>query len=287
MLVSILCVTGALVGNVHRTPAATMSAAASPLVLVEHALPIGPAHRYEAALQEAMADRGDVLRWYIARIDEASGNAIAECVLLQRDAKKGRGGQVSMLADGPALAMPMSPKGRSRQISMLANGPALAMPKSRSGQVSMLADGPALVVPQSPEDMVAQAAAAVESAAKAGYKRLVVKLVIPTDPVYDNPEDLDPWPGGLKQQYPIALPLVRQMLQRAVLGGVGADGVRDQVVDAEDACGLLMVQAAAAIDDAVCVLFPGCDQVLPWTRALVAHVVSAHSASVRVPAATS
>jgi hypothetical protein len=75
-------VIGALVGSAspHR-PTTT-----SPLVMVEHKLPLTAAHRYEAALHEAMADRGSVLRWYIARVDETTGSAIAECVLLQHNA---------------------------------------------------------------------------------------------------------------------------------------------------------------------------------------------------------
>ena len=40
--------------------------------------------------------------------------------------------------------------------------------------------------PRSPEDMVASAAEAVASAVRAGYKRLVVNLVIPTDPVTES-----------------------------------------------------------------------------------------------------
>ena len=55
--------------------------------------------------------------------------------------------------------------------------------------------------------------------------RQCVKVVVPDDtrtykvfgavPIQGTsaPEDLDPWPGGLAQQYPIALDLGKQMLQ--------------------------------------------------------------------------
>lgn len=39
----------------------------------------------------------------------------------------------------------------------------------------------------------------------------------------------------------------------------------DQVLDAEDACGLLMAEAAQANDDCALVLFCGCDQVMSFS----------------------
>ena len=52
------------------------------LSLIEHTMPLMPPHDYEPALAAAFADRGEVLRWYIARIDETAGSAIAEVVIL-------------------------------------------------------------------------------------------------------------------------------------------------------------------------------------------------------------
>ena len=46
-------------------------------------------------------------------------------------------------------------------------------------------------------------------------------------------QDLDPWPGGLQQQYPIALDLAKEMLMKAT--GATKEGCNDQVLDAEDA----------------------------------------------------
>jgi hypothetical protein len=91
---------------------------------------------------------------------------------------------------------------------------------------TMVADATARLprVPQSPEEMVKHAARAVARGAAAGALRQTVRIVVPDDQraykVFgaveiqgtSAPEDLDPWPGGLLQQYPIALDLGRRML---------------------------------------------------------------------------
>jgi len=119
--------------------------------------------------------------------------------------------------------------------------------------------------------MVQRAADSISRAVKAGVTRQLVRIVVPDDErtykVFgaveiqgtSAPEDLDPWPGGLKQQYPIALGLGRKMLQRVT--GCEAAAVSDQVLDAEDACGLILAQSATAAGDAACVLFAGTDQI--------------------------
>ena len=118
--------------------------------------------------------------------------------------------------------------------------------------------------------MLQRAAASVKRAAEAGVLRQTIKVVVPDDtrtykvfgavPIQGTsaPEDLDPWPGGLKQQYPIALDLGSQIMQ-AVTGA--SDRVcNTQVLDAEDACGLILAQGTTPAEDAACVLFPGTDQ---------------------------
>mmetsp|Transcript_60389 Transcript_60389/g.100246 ORF Transcript_60389/g.100246 Transcript_60389/m.100246 type:complete len:283 (-) Transcript_60389:94-942(-) len=129
---------------------------------------------------------------------------------------------------------------------------------------------PVLRIPQSPDEMVQRAAMAVVRASKAGVQRQVVKVVVPDDlrtyKVFgaveisgtSAPEDLDPWPGGLKQQFPIALALGRSLLQGAT--GASESAVTDQVLDAEDACGLILAQGNTPAEDAACVLFAGTDQ---------------------------
>ena len=70
------------VGGAARATSTSMLAASSQLNLVEHKMPLMAPHLYEHVLRDAMADRGALLRWYIGRVDEASGTTIAECVLL-------------------------------------------------------------------------------------------------------------------------------------------------------------------------------------------------------------
>ena len=133
-------------------------------------------------------------------------------------------------------------------------------------------------VPQSPEEMVEQAARAVARGAAAGALRQTVRIVVPDDKraykVFGGeiqgvefgveiqgtsaPEDLDPWPGGLLQQYPIALDIGRRIL--AGVTGASERGVTDQVLNAEDGCGLILAQGSTPAEDAACVLFPGTDQ---------------------------
>ena len=63
------------------------AASAQQLALIEHAMPLLPPHRYEHVLREAFAERGEILRWYIARVDEANATAIAEVVILPNSAR--------------------------------------------------------------------------------------------------------------------------------------------------------------------------------------------------------
>ncbi|EOD34426.1 hypothetical protein EMIHUDRAFT_111272 [Emiliania huxleyi CCMP1516] len=116
--------------------------------------------------------------------------------------------------------------------------------------------GAVLTIPRSPDEMVRRAAAAVTRASQAGVRRQIVKLVVPDDqrsykvfgavPIQGTsaPEDLDPWPGGLKQQYPIALGLARELLQ-------GVTGASER---------LITDQGATPAEDAAVCLFAGCDQ---------------------------
>ena len=106
--------------------------------------------------------------------------------------------------------------------------------------------------------------------------RQIIKIVVPDDqrqykvfgavPIQGTsaPEDLDPWPGGLKQQYPLALDLARQVLQGVT--GASERTVSDQVLDAEDACGLVLAQGETPAEDAALCVFMGCDQMDQLTK---------------------
>jgi len=125
-------------------------------------------------------------------------------------------------------------------------------------------------IPTSPEDMISRAAASAARAAGAGVLRQTIQIIVPDDTrtfkVFgmveikgtSAPEDLDPWPGGLLQQYPIALSLGRQLL--AQITSAASDAISDQVLDTEDGCGLILAQGATPAEDAACVVFCGSDQ---------------------------
>lgn len=123
-------------------------------------------------------------------------------------------------------------------------------------------------VPRSADEMMQRASAAVARGVADGKLRQTIKVVVPDDtreykvfgavPIQGTsaPEDLDPWPGGLLQQYPIALGLAKQVLQ-----GVASDkAMSDQVLNAEDACGLVLAQGATPSEDSACIVFAGSDQ---------------------------
>jgi len=50
------------------------------VTLIEHSLPIMAPHLYEQALHAALGERGEILRWYVARVEDAT--AVIECVIL-------------------------------------------------------------------------------------------------------------------------------------------------------------------------------------------------------------
>ena len=124
-----------------------------------------------------------------------------------------------------------------------------------------------LVVPQTPEQMISSAAAAVRRARDGGCRRQIVNIVVPLPTtvlregksMWDQDDPIDPWPGGLKQQYPYASDLGSSLLQEVL--NVGEKNVQRQVLDAEDACGLITAQGDTPTDDAALIVFPGCDQV--------------------------
>ena len=55
-----------------------------PLTMIEHAMPLMAPHRYEAALRAVVEHQGEIIRWAITRVDEASSTAFAEVVIEPR-----------------------------------------------------------------------------------------------------------------------------------------------------------------------------------------------------------
>ena len=67
-----------------QPPARPASSSPQLLDMIEHEMPLmAEPSRYEEMLRSAMAPHGEVIRWYIGRVDEARGTAIAECVILR------------------------------------------------------------------------------------------------------------------------------------------------------------------------------------------------------------
>lgn len=89
--------------------------------------------------------------------------------------------------------------------------------------------------------------------------RIYIDYLIPLPPATTD-ADIDPWPGGLAQQYSYAEDILRD-----ILCGVVEDSTRDkcstQVLSADDCCGLFIQESPISPDlDVAAVLFPGVDQ---------------------------
>ena len=87
LLISLHLASTALVGSPtadRPTAAAQMSASALQLEMIEHEMPLmRDPSQYEALLRAAVAEQGEIIRWYIGRVDEARGKAVAECVIMR------------------------------------------------------------------------------------------------------------------------------------------------------------------------------------------------------------
>eukprot|EP00882_Tetradesmus_deserticola_P013115 GHRQ01013908.1.p1 GENE.GHRQ01013908.1~~GHRQ01013908.1.p1 ORF type:complete len:151 (+),score=39.96 GHRQ01013908.1:276-728(+) len=86
-----------------------------------------------------------------------------------------------------------------------------------------------LRIPSNPELQVKQAVAAIEEAWKAGIRRQRIELLLPLI----GATDLDDWPGGIRQQFKAAAPLVEGILKQlkqkeGLQGPLGVD-IWDQV----------------------------------------------------------
>ena len=105
--------------------------------------------------------------------------------------------------------------------------------------------------------MVQRCVASCRAARDAGQARLIVNLLVPLLPSV-RPEDIDPWPGGLKQQFGTVEGLTKEIL-RGLVGNSPGQGAL-QVISDEDACALLIQEGSTSIDDCAAMIFPGVDQ---------------------------
>ena len=66
-----------------------------------------------------------------------------------------------------------------------------------------------IALPQSASQQTTQATAAITAAYKAGIQRQSVEILLPLI----GATDLDDWPGGIRQQFKAASPLVESILR--------------------------------------------------------------------------
>lgn len=87
-------------------------------------------------------------------------------------------------------------------------------------------------------------------------KRFYVDYLIPL-PLETKEEDIDPWPGGLAQQYPYAEKILLQILS----GIVDEQGeCSSQVISAGDCCGFFIQESKTSPkNDIAAILFPSVD----------------------------
>ncbi|KAF8073061.1 hypothetical protein HT031_000722 [Scenedesmus sp. PABB004] len=166
----------------------------------------------------------------------------------------GRGARVVAAAAAP----PPSPRaaGRgARVVAAAAAPPPSPRAAGRGARVVVAAAAPApgpggsVRVPRAPEAQVSQAAAAVEAAWRAGIKRQRVELLLPLI----GATDLDDWPGGIRQQFKAAAPLVEGLLKQLKQIDELRGPLDVQIWDQGDAVGAWFGDKLAAV------LFPTAD----------------------------
>jgi len=118
-------------------------------------------------------------------------------------------------------------------------------------------------LPSSQGVMTSRAARSCRNARDGGSKRLIINIVVPLLPTV-RPEDIDPWPGGLKQQFNTVEKICRGILSEIVASDSPPPGSNlkctTQIISQDDACALLIQEAESAKEDAAAIIFPGTDQ---------------------------
>jgi Domain of unknown function (DUF1995) len=120
----------------------------------------------------------------------------------------------------------------------------------------------AALVPQSPEEQTRLAIRSLQKAIASvdsnPRRRFFVDYLIPLPPE-TQPEDIDPWPGGLAQMYPYAEQILADIMAGIVDEPAGP--CSSQVISASDCCGFFVQESkTSAKNDVGAILFPGVDQ---------------------------
>ena len=130
----------------------------------------------------------------------------------------------SSVADGQVLPAPRPDP------PPLAPAPTPVSLQMRDGPLSLFPDGSLMfALPLTPEQCVAQAAGAVLRAWEDGLRRQSLTLLLPSQGggggPGGGPGGGDGWPGGIRQQFRVALPMVEGLLRRLK----GAEGLRGRI----------------------------------------------------------
>jgi hypothetical protein len=118
------------------------------------------------------------------------------------------------------------------------------------------------LIPQTPAEQTRRAIRSLRDAIAADEesgrpKRYFLDYLIPL-PEETKAEDIDPWPGGLAQQYEYADKILTE-----ILGGIvdEAGSCTSQVISQSDCCGFFVQESQTSPkNDIGAVLFPGVDQ---------------------------
>jgi hypothetical protein len=105
-------------------------------------------------------------------------------------------------------------------------------------------------LPSGPDETVQQCVAAIKRAMDDGKLLLDVEFLLPLI----GATDLDDWPGGVRQQFKAACPMVEDIL-REIPGVMENGGCKTEILDQADAIGLWEGKAIATV------LFPTADTV--------------------------
>jgi hypothetical protein len=129
---------------------------------------------------------------------------------------------------------------------------------------SLLAGACQALIPATPGEQTRRAIASTrESVSKIREAnkppRIYVDYLIPLPPETSD-ADIDPWPGGLAQQYPYAEEILRELLLGVVEDST-PEKCSSQVISASDCCGLFIQESPNSPElDVAALLFPGPDQ---------------------------
>ena len=130
--------------------------------------------------------------------------------------------------------------------------------------ISLLAVVCQALIPATPGEQTRRAIASTrESVSKIREAnkppRIYVDYLIPLPPETSD-ADIDPWPGGLAQQYSYAEEILRELLLGVVEDST-PEKCSSQIISASDCCGLFIQESPNAPEsDVAALLFPGPDQ---------------------------